>query len=86
MIIKHCGYYAGSTAGWCRYNGFARGVLLANRKCKGANHTVFVSGGRFLGMNGFGDSAPAGVLLKHFGFVPERVVELVKESIADAKN
>jgi transketolase len=42
--------------------------------------------GRFLGMNGFGDSAPAGVLLKHFGFVPERVVELVKESIADAKN
>ena len=42
--------------------------------------------GRFLGMNGFGDSAPAGVLLKHFGFVPERVVELVKESIADAQN
>lgn len=40
--------------------------------------------GRFLGMDGFGDSAPAGVLLKHFGFVPERVVELVKESIADA--
>ncbi len=42
--------------------------------------------GKFLGMTGFGDSAPAATLMKHFGFVPENVVALVKEAIADAKN
>ncbi|MBR0225251.1 MAG: transketolase [Thermoguttaceae bacterium] len=41
--------------------------------------------GKFLGMSSFGDSAPAGVLMKHFGITSERVVELAKESIADAK-
>lgn len=41
--------------------------------------------GRFLGMNGFGASAPAGVLMTHFGFTPERLVELAKETIAAAK-
>ncbi len=32
--------------------------------------------GRFLGMSGFGASAPVGVLLKHFGFTVEHVVAL----------
>ena len=41
--------------------------------------------GKFLGMSSFGDSAPAGVLMKHFGITSEHVVELAKESIADAK-
>lgn len=41
--------------------------------------------GKFLGMSSFGDSAPAAVLMKHFGITSEHVVELAKESIADAK-
>lgn len=41
--------------------------------------------GRFLGMSTFGDSAPAGVLMKHFGITAERLVELAKESIAAAR-
>lgn len=35
-------------------------------------------GGRFIGMTGFGASAPAGLLFKHFGFTPENVVEQAK--------
>ncbi len=37
--------------------------------------------GRFLGMTGFGASAPVGVLLKHFGFTVEHVVALAKEAM-----
>jgi transketolase len=37
--------------------------------------------GRFVGMSGFGASAPAGVLLKHFGFTVEHVVAAAKEVI-----
>jgi transketolase len=36
-------------------------------------------GGRFLGMCGFGASAPAGVLMKHFGFTVENVVAAAKQ-------
>ena len=36
-------------------------------------------GGKFLGMTGFGASAPAGTLMKHFGFTPEHLVELAKQ-------
>ena len=36
-------------------------------------------GGKFIGMCGFGASAPAGVLLKHFGFTVENVVAAAKE-------
>ena len=36
-------------------------------------------GGRFLGMNGFGASGPAEVLMKHFGFTVEHVVAAAKE-------
>jgi transketolase len=36
------------------------------------------SDGRFVGMTGFGHSAPAGVLFKHFGITAERVVEEAK--------
>ncbi len=35
--------------------------------------------GRFIGMSGFGASAPAGVLMKHFGFTVENVVAAAKE-------
>ena len=42
-------------------------------------------GGRFVGMTGFGDSAPAGVLLKEFGFTVENVVKTAQETIAATK-
>lgn len=35
--------------------------------------------GRFLGMSGFGASAPGGVLMKHFGFTAENVIALANE-------
>ena len=38
--------------------------------------------GRFLGMDHFGASAPAGVLLKHYGFTVENVVKMAKEAAA----
>ena len=41
--------------------------------------------GRFLGMHSFGDSAPAGALMRHFGITAEHAVELAKESIAAAR-
>ncbi|MGA2617745.1 MAG: transketolase [Thermoguttaceae bacterium] len=36
-------------------------------------------GGRFLGMRSFGESAPVGVLLKHYGFTVDNVVAAAKE-------
>ncbi|MEE8450761.1 MAG: transketolase [Thermoguttaceae bacterium] len=39
-------------------------------------------GGRFIGMCGFGASAPAGILAKHFGFTSENVVAAAKELLA----
>lgn len=41
--------------------------------------------GRFLGLNHFGASAPANVLMKHFGFTAENIVKLAKESIEESK-
>jgi transketolase len=35
--------------------------------------------GRFIGMTGFGTSAPSNVVMKHFGFTTENVVAAVKE-------
>ncbi len=35
-------------------------------------------GGRFIGMTGYGASAPGGALMKHFGFTPENVVAQAK--------
>ena len=35
--------------------------------------------GRFVGMTGFGASAPGDRLYKHFGITPEVVVETVKD-------
>jgi transketolase len=37
--------------------------------------------GRFVGMTGFGASAPANVLYKHFGITPENVVAEAKAAI-----
>ena len=34
--------------------------------------------GKVIGINSFGESAPAGELFKHFGFTAENVVEAVK--------
>jgi transketolase len=34
--------------------------------------------GKFIGMSGFGASAPAGVLMKHFGLTVENVVAAAK--------
>ncbi len=36
--------------------------------------------GIFIGMKGFGDSAPAGVLYKHFGITAEAIVEAVQKA------
>jgi len=40
--------------------------------------------GRFVGMKGYGASAPVGVLLKHFGITAENVAAQAKAAIADA--
>ena len=37
--------------------------------------------GKFIGMCGFGASAPVNVILKHFGFTVENVVAAAKEMI-----
>ena len=37
--------------------------------------------GRVLGMNGFGESAPAGELFQHFGFTSQALVDMVRELI-----
>ncbi len=50
------------------------GVELGWSKFTGDN-------GHFLGMEQFGLSAPAGVLMKHFGFTPERVAELARNLV-----
>jgi len=34
--------------------------------------------GKVVGIDRFGESAPAGELFKHFGFTPERVAEVVR--------
>jgi transketolase len=40
--------------------------------------------GRFVGMKGYGASAPIGVLLKHFGITAENVAAEAKAAISDA--
>jgi len=42
--------------------------------------------GKFLGMKGFGASAPLPDLAKHFGFTADNVVRLAKEAIAEYQN
>ena len=39
--------------------------------------------GAVVGIDRFGESAPAGELFKHFGFTPERVVEAAKSVIQE---
>lgn len=39
--------------------------------------------GRVVGMTGFGESAPGNVLLEHFGFTVDNIVNTVEELIAD---
>ena len=41
--------------------------------------------GETIGMEGYGASAPAGVLYKHFGFTPEAVVEKAKAVLERAR-
>ena len=41
-------------------------------------------GGRFLGMKGFGDSAPAAKLMEKFGVTVDAVVELARDAVAQA--
>jgi transketolase len=42
--------------------------------------------GRFVGMRGFGASAPAPALYKHFGITPEAVAAAARESIAAVRS
>jgi transketolase len=44
-------------------------------------HKYIGDNGVFIGMTGFGASAPAGVLMKHFGFTVENVVAAAKKVI-----
>jgi transketolase len=37
--------------------------------------------GRFIGMSGYGASAPGGVLAKHFGFTVDNVLKVAKETL-----
>ena len=37
--------------------------------------------GKFIGMSGFGASAPAGALFEHFGITPSAVVDAVKAQL-----
>jgi transketolase len=39
-------------------------------------------GGSVIAMEGFGASAPASALFKHFGFTPERVAEQGRATVA----
>ncbi|MGQ9573904.1 MAG: transketolase [Thermoguttaceae bacterium] len=57
--------------------GVELGVELGWRKYLGGS-------GRFVGMNRFGASAPAGVLLEHFGLTPENVAAQAKAALRDA--
>ena len=41
-------------------------------------HPAFDKSGAVLGIDSFGESAPAGVLMKHFGFTVENVVAKAK--------
>ncbi len=43
------------------------------------------SNGRVMGLDRFGESAPAGLLFKEFGFTVENVVNAAKQSIANSK-
>jgi len=42
--------------------------------------------GGFIGMSGFGASAPAKELFKHFGITAEAVVEMAKKKLVAQKN
>jgi transketolase len=37
--------------------------------------------GRFVGMHGFGASAPADLLMKHFGITTDNIVEQAKQAL-----
>jgi transketolase len=41
-------------------------------------------GGAVLGMDCFGESAPASALFAHFGFTPRRVADAVRSVIANS--
>jgi transketolase len=40
-------------------------------------------GGTFVGMTGFGESAPAGDVYRHFGITPEAIAAAVRAAVAD---
>ena len=42
--------------------------------------------GETIGMEGFGASAPAGALYKHFGFTPERVADAGRAAVKRARS
>ncbi len=45
-------------------------------------HRYLGSRGDFVGMSGFGASAPAGTLMEHFGFTPARIAERARSLLA----
>ncbi len=47
-------------------------------------HKYIGSGGRFVGMKGFGASAPAGVLMQHFGLTAENVAAQAEQLLREA--
>jgi len=72
---------------------YRESVLPSNVQARVAVETAVIQGwhkylgpkGLFIGMTGFGASAPGDVLMKHFGFTVEHVVSDAKTAIEAAK-
>jgi transketolase len=59
-------------------------ALVAVEAASGFGWAEMTGGhGRFVGMTGFGASAPAGELYRHFGITAEAVAEAVRRDLKD---
>ena len=57
-------------------------VLVIEAGSSALWHKYFTGRGDVMGIDCFGESAPASVLWKHFGFTPERAVQMVQALLA----
>ncbi len=57
-------------------------VLVIEAGSSALWHKYFTGRGEVMGIDCFGESAPASVLWKHFGFTPERAVQMVQALLA----
>ena len=63
----------------------ARSRSPSRRPCRMGWDRYIGAHGRFVGMHGFGASAPYKDVYKHFGITPEAVAEAAKAALAAAK-